>query len=305
ITTRRIVRYVGSTVGSSLIASIATGPYAVYHFNSFSGVGILANVIAVPLTTLIVIPLGIVYLMTRSTLIEPQVGWLLEAAVGGVLRTAHYMSEVEWLILKVRSIPAEAVAAITLGMLISRLWKGSGRVYLGLTLIGVGGTMAVRHQTPDIILNAKGVAAKERDGKLYYAIGKGNARAYAYKAWARENGQLHITMQNECRGGERRLKCTNEGCEYDEKVLISEKVSFVTQKCKEAELVIYTGDDGYPPLCKGIAHLTKKKAAKEGTYYVMTEKAVRVRSTRTKRPWHINSSGGDNNTKASSKWLKP
>ncbi|MGN7661812.1 MAG: ComEC/Rec2 family competence protein, partial [Anaplasma sp.] len=292
ITANRVVRYLGSSVASSFIASVATAPYAVYHFNYFSAVGMLANVIAVPLTTLIVIPLGIVYLMTRATLIEPQIGWLLEVAVEAVLKTAIHMSKVEWLIPRLRSIPAAAVTTMTLGMLIYSIWRGRGRVYLGLSLIGVGTIMATRHQTPDIILNASGLAAKESDGKLYYAMRKGNPREYACSSWARENGQPHIVQQNEYEGQDRRLKCTYHGCQYDDKVLISEESSFVTQKCKEVELVIYMGDEDYPAACGSVPHLTKKKAAEEGTYYVTTgSEAVRVRSTRTKRPWHINASG--------------
>ena len=41
---------------TSLVASLATTPYALYHFNRFAAYGLIANLIAVPLTSIWVMP---------------------------------------------------------------------------------------------------------------------------------------------------------------------------------------------------------------------------------------------------------
>ncbi len=55
---------------SSLIASLVTVPYTIYNFNYFSISGIITNLIAIPIATLIIIPFGIIYVLSIPLGIE-------------------------------------------------------------------------------------------------------------------------------------------------------------------------------------------------------------------------------------------
>mgnify|MGYP001445328142 CR=1 FL=1 len=58
--TRRVALYLGGILLTSLVAGIATSPFAAFHFNRFVDYGLVANIIAVPVTALWIIPWGMV-----------------------------------------------------------------------------------------------------------------------------------------------------------------------------------------------------------------------------------------------------
>ena len=53
---RRTLIYLGGVILSTLVAGIATAPYAAYHFNRFQVYGIAANMVAVPVTGFWIMP---------------------------------------------------------------------------------------------------------------------------------------------------------------------------------------------------------------------------------------------------------
>lgn len=57
---RRAGLYLGAVLLSTLVAGTATAPFALYHFNRFALYGVLANLIAVPLTALWIMPWAVV-----------------------------------------------------------------------------------------------------------------------------------------------------------------------------------------------------------------------------------------------------
>jgi competence protein ComEC len=57
---RRIVLYIGGVALTTLVAGMATAPFAAYHFNRFADYGLAANLIAVPVTALWTMPWAVV-----------------------------------------------------------------------------------------------------------------------------------------------------------------------------------------------------------------------------------------------------
>src|SRR5271170_3343046 len=53
---RVAVLYVGGLVFSSLVATVATAPFAAFHFNRLTVFGVIANMVAVPLSGVLVMP---------------------------------------------------------------------------------------------------------------------------------------------------------------------------------------------------------------------------------------------------------
>ena len=55
---RKLMLYGGGILLTTLVASLATTPFAVFHFNRFVSYGIAANLVAVPVTALWIMPWG-------------------------------------------------------------------------------------------------------------------------------------------------------------------------------------------------------------------------------------------------------
>lgn len=115
---RRIAIYFLAVAFTTLIASLATAPFAIYHFNRLALLGIAANLVAVPVAALWVMPLEVLALVLMPSglegLVTPLLGWGVEV----ILAVAA-------------SVFAWPLAAVTLPapgtpVLIALVWVGCG-----------------------------------------------------------------------------------------------------------------------------------------------------------------------------------
>ena len=176
----KIWLYPLTVIGSSLVAGLATAPFSAYHFSQFVNYGLLANLIAVPLTSLIVMPFLVIGLVLMPVGLQ-NIGlvpagwanyWILQVAnkIGNLPNSAVYVSQ----------IPSWGLAVMTMGGLWFLLWQTRWRYY-GFILIVIGLISPLTFKLPDIMINETGkLFAINRDGKLYLS----NMRnSFASKAW--------------------------------------------------------------------------------------------------------------------------
>jgi competence protein ComEC len=126
----------------SLVAGLATAPLVAHHFGQVSWMGLLANLVAVPLSTWLIVPLGLgaaVLLPLGVTLAGPvaDVGvWLCEGLValarllGGVPGASLELTPPGWL-----------GVTLAYGVLVGLLIMGRGR--LGRALVATAGALLV------------------------------------------------------------------------------------------------------------------------------------------------------------------
>jgi competence protein ComEC len=133
---RRILRYAGALVLTSLVAGLATAPFAAWHFNRVAPYSLLANLAAVPVMGLWVAPalaLGGVLSL---------VGWggpilsLAGAGIAGILAIAEMVAALPGAARPVAAAPAAVLAMIALGGLWLCLIRGTVRM-AGLGAIGL------------------------------------------------------------------------------------------------------------------------------------------------------------------------
>lgn len=118
-------------VVSSLVAGLATAPYAAAHFNRFAVYGLLANLLSVPVMGSVIIPAAVVAALLwplglsgwAFAVMEPALQWILEVAA----RVAALPGATE----PVVSPPPMTLGAITLAALLMILWQGRAR-WLGV-----------------------------------------------------------------------------------------------------------------------------------------------------------------------------
>ncbi|TNE65893.1 MAG: ComEC family competence protein [Alphaproteobacteria bacterium] len=88
----RVGRYVMATALTSLVAQAAVAPFALYHFQSVSVIGIAANVVIVPIVSLLVMPLALLALLLMPFGLMTLVATPLGASLSLVLDLAHYFA---------------------------------------------------------------------------------------------------------------------------------------------------------------------------------------------------------------------
>ena len=87
------LRYVLGVAATTLIAGSATAPFAAYHFQTFATYGVLANLIAVPLTSFVVMPAGLLGLALMPLGLDRPAFQLMGLGSEAVLETAKLVAD--------------------------------------------------------------------------------------------------------------------------------------------------------------------------------------------------------------------
>ena len=150
-------------IGRSLLAIVLTGlavefaliPFALFHFHRAGLYGVAGNVIAIPLTTFLIMPLEAGALLLDSIGAGQPLWWLTGRAIGALLALAHAIAGAPGAVALMPSMPRWAFGAMVGGGLWLCLWVGRIRL-LGLLPIVLGGAVALASPTPDILVTGDG-----------------------------------------------------------------------------------------------------------------------------------------------------
>lgn len=149
------LKWFGALALSSLIAGAATAPFSAAHFNQIAHYGLLANMLALPVMSIIVMPAAIL-----TTLLWPfgLAGWGLWMMAFGcqwILAVAHWVSGMEGAIRQIPAPPELVLPFISFGALTVILWQGRMR-WAGLLFCGVGLCLWQSHARPDVLIAGSG-----------------------------------------------------------------------------------------------------------------------------------------------------
>ena len=179
-----LVFFLGLAV-TSLVAGLATAPFAIYHFHRIAAYGLLANLAAMPVMTLVVMPAGLVSVILMPFGLEY---WPLQVMGGGlhaVISIAETVEELGGMIVTGR-MATGVFLGLTGGLLILVLARSWLR-YLGLPVIAV----ALGAQ---LVMPTKGIADLliSEDGRTVALTGPGSLAsnrprpsAFLFKQWQR------------------------------------------------------------------------------------------------------------------------
>jgi competence protein ComEC len=151
----RVLRAVLATVGTGLAVEIALAPLALYHFHRSGLYGVGANIIAIPLTTFVIMPLE------AGALFLDAIGWgrplwfLCGLAIDGLLKLAHSVSAAKGAVAMLPSMPVWAFALMVIGGVWVCLWTRRWRL-LGLAPFALGAVGAAASASPDILVTGDG-----------------------------------------------------------------------------------------------------------------------------------------------------
>jgi competence protein ComEC len=89
---RKIGRFAQGLLLTGLVVEIALMPIALFHFNKAGLYGALASIVAIPLTTFVIIPLEALGLFLDIFGLGAPIWWLVGKALGSLLDLAHGVS---------------------------------------------------------------------------------------------------------------------------------------------------------------------------------------------------------------------
>ncbi|GAA0728809.1 ComEC/Rec2 family competence protein [Sphingomonas japonica] len=164
---RRIGRGIASLLLTGVAVELALTPIALFHFHKAGLYGALANIVAIPLTTFVTMPLEALALALDLVGLGAPVWWLVAASLELLLWIARTVAAAPGAVTALPAIPAGAFAAMLLGMLWIGLWRTRVRAF-GLVPLAVGAGWALTTPRPDLIVTGDGrhLALRSADGGM-------------------------------------------------------------------------------------------------------------------------------------------
>jgi competence protein ComEC len=164
---RRWGRGLLSLLATGLAVELALMPIAAWHFHRAGLYGALANIVAIPLTTFVVMPLEALALALDLLGLGGPVWWLTGHALGALLWLARAVAAAPGAVAALPAMPAGAFALMAAGGLWIALWRTRSR-RVGVIPLAVGAGWALLTPAPDLLVTGDGrhLALRSDDGRL-------------------------------------------------------------------------------------------------------------------------------------------
>jgi competence protein ComEC len=179
---RRLALHVAALALTSLLAGTASAPYGAYHFGRVQIYFVLANMAAVPLTAMWVMPAGLIALALMPLGLERlalvPMGWGVEA----ILWIAHATANLPQATFAVPHIPAWGLVVLSLGIAWLGLWRTRWRL-AGIAAILMGLASPAFDRPPDLLVSedARLIGLRTSSG-LFVQQGQGASR-FTLDSW--------------------------------------------------------------------------------------------------------------------------
>ncbi|MEE2691581.1 MAG: ComEC/Rec2 family competence protein [Pseudomonadota bacterium] len=151
----RVRRYIVGIAVTDTISAVATAPYGAYHFNQSANLGLMANIVSIPVMAFWVMPAAIVGLALMPFGLD---AWAWKASAAGVdvfLSLGRTVADLPGAVVAVAQWPPAALGIITLGGLWLCLQSAPWRL-AGLAALPVAALMIVSSPPPDLLVSGRG-----------------------------------------------------------------------------------------------------------------------------------------------------
>jgi competence protein ComEC len=188
---------------TGLAVELALIPIALWHFHQAGLYGALANIVAIPLTTFVIMPVEALALLFDVGGLGAPFWWLAGAALDLLLALAHAVAGAPGAVARLPTMPLAAFALMLGGGLWLILWRTRGRRW-GLLPAAVGAAAALLTPNPDLLVTGDGrhLAVRTAAGEL--ALLRGRAGDYVRDLMTQsaglegEAGELETLRSAEC-----------------------------------------------------------------------------------------------------------
>lgn len=242
---RRAALYLFGSMVTTVIASLATAPFSLYHFQQVAlWASVIANMIAVPLTVFLIMPAGFIGLL----LVPFGAGGPFFALAGFgnrlVIDLAASLADGPMNMLSTPAWPLSGFLLVVAGMLWAVLWRGWLRLG-GMVFILAGAWLVATVPEPDVLVSGGGRLAAVRGDGGQLVFSSARREVFVRREWMRrdargpdDKGQTWPGAGDPGRDG---LTCDAAACLYRTR---GRTVSFVRSRsalaedCAAADVVI-------------------------------------------------------------------
>jgi competence protein ComEC len=277
-------------LAASLVATLATTPLAIYHFDRAGSYALIGNLFAEPVVAFAIMPAAALSVVLMPFGLDWAPLFIMGWGIRRMTEIAHFVAGIPGASVLLSAWPDAGILTIAVGGLWIGLWRRRWR-WLGLVPVAIGVWLATVSVPPDILIARSGTQAAVRnpDGNLTILAVKPDD--YTVAQWLLRDGDNR--SMGEARTG---ASCDFEGCAArlanGRLAVLALRSSSLTEDCKRAAVLISAVPVRIP--CEGpLAVIDRFDIARGGamTVTLAGEKPIieTVAATRRNRIWGVTS----------------
>ena len=153
---------------ASLVAGLATTPYAAFHFHRVTPYGVLANLAAMPVVSAVVMPAGLLGLLAMPFGLDGVFWWLMGVGIDWMIAVTRWVADLPGAIGRMAAFGTGPLIAASLGIILLGLLRTPLR-WSGAAVLALSVAWALALPQPDILISADGhnVGVRGKDGRLH------------------------------------------------------------------------------------------------------------------------------------------
>lgn len=284
---RRILIYPLGVCATTLVATLATAPFSMYHFQNLAVYSLVGNLLAMPLMAVAVMPAIVLGYFLMPLGVDAPALWVMERGIAAILYIAHEVEDFPLSMLHPPAWPLSALLAIVCAAVILMLTKGWLRA-VSIVPLAIGFLLISLYDLPDVYVSSKGdlMAVRDERGRLH--ISSRVHDRFAAETWARQAGLEGTEMIPWPKSSDDLLKCDEQGCRAERagrRVAFSFQPSALTEDCAWADVLI--SRTPVRKSCGAKIMIDRYDLWRDGAHAVWLDDArfESVGALRGKRPW--------------------
>lgn len=193
---------------ASLVAGLATTPYAAFHFHRVTPYGVLANLAAMPVVSALVMPAGLLGLVAMPFGFDGVFWALMGVGIDWMIAVTQWVAGLPGAVGRMAAFGIGPLIAASTGIILLGLLRTPLR-WSGAVVLLVAVVWAMRAPQPDILISADGrnVGVRGQDGRLH--LMRAAKDAFLVKEWLAADADARTTTDASLGEG---VSCDETGC---------------------------------------------------------------------------------------------
>jgi len=209
----RIALWGGREIATMIIVSLAAGcatmPYVGYHFHRLGPYGVIANVLAMPIVSVLVMPAGLLAILAIPFGLDAPLWRLMGLGIDWMIWVSQFVAGLPGAVGRIVAFGSAPLLLCTAGLLLLCLLRSHLR-WTGAAVIAVAALWAFRAPMPDVYVGNRGdvVAVRGASGKLS-VMRTANGDTFPVREWLAADADVRTAKDASLKDG---VSCDAIGC---------------------------------------------------------------------------------------------
>ena len=236
---------------ASLVAGLATTPYAAFHFHRLAPYGVIANLLAMPVVSAWVMPMGIFGVLALPFGFDAPFWRLMGDGLDWMIAVAQWVANLPGAVGRMAAFGAGPLLLASAGLLLICLLRTRLR-WSGAALGFIAALWALGIEQPDVYIAADGQLAAVRGADGHLSILHRGRDTFAIREWLAADADPRTADDKTLANG---VRCDDVGCvrqlSNGKLVAMSLTAEAFADDCARA-LVVISAHEGTGDRCKAL-----------------------------------------------------